>query len=154
MCSFTFQANNFVLQNKNSFSLKECFQLVESVEMINSSMKFTMRDFPIESYKWPMLDAVRCSRSRSLEATLKSSSGDFDQLPSTAEVGFRSSSIDRLMPTLFKMSDDKKTEDMPSVVFTQVSNMKRKDFATITANICLKCLMLSSFSYDLFDVVT
>src|SRR6218665_3993327 len=60
-------------------------------------MLFTMINFPIEGYKWPMLDAVRCSRSRSLEAMLKSSSGDFDQLPSTAEVGFRSSSIDRLM---------------------------------------------------------
>src|SRR6218665_355076 len=95
MCSFTFQANNFVLQNKNSFSLKECFQLVESVEMINSSMKFTMRDFPIESYKWPMLDAVSRSQPRSLEATLKSSSGDFTQPPSATEVGFRFSSTDR-----------------------------------------------------------
>ena len=49
----------------------------------------------------------------------------------------------RVMPTLFKMSDDKKTEDIPSVVFTQVSNMKRIDFVAIKINLCLTCLMLS-----------
>jgi len=47
------------------------------------------------------------------------------------------------MPTLFKMSDDKKTEDMQAVVFTQVSNMKRKDIVTIKINLCLTCLSLS-----------
>lgn len=42
------------------------------------------------------------------------------------------------MPTLIKMSDDKKTEDFSTVVFTEVTNMKRKDFVTIKANFCFK----------------
>lgn len=79
------------------------------------------------------MSAAGCSTSQSTEKSRndveKFIFSNFEHQPSTTEVGIRSSEpVKRAMPVLFKMSDDKKTDDIPTVVFTEVSTMKRKDF--------------------------